>query len=172
MTESQTPSPRFIVEELGSALEIRIPPGGLGLTAFFWCGCLLAWGYGESGLLQSHQPIQFVLLWSLAGVFSAYQLLWQCYGVELVRIEVNSLFLEKQLLGLRRRQEYAISSIRWLRVYPPSGGAEAYNILTRVCVAFKYRIWTVRLGAGLSEEDCRALVQVIGKRFRAARGGA
>jgi hypothetical protein len=98
--------------------------------------------------------------WAVVGGVSLHAWLWMLTGREVVTASAAVLTVRRQVAGLGRARQYAVSAIRDVRIIPwtapPSFWASRQG-----SILFDYGSDTVRFGVGLTGTEARQLVQAL-----------
>jgi len=184
MAPTMPGKPRYTVEDTFAALRITIPARRnwpVVLFLGFWLG---GWAIGEVivgalllrdvlALLNGQTPdtgqgagmlfmALWLTLWTLGGGFALVTWLWNLAGKEVVVIDGESLTLWKAVFGVGPSRRYEAAYVDRLRA---SGGSDGSQGPWSGGLAFDYAGSTVRFGAGLTPDEARDLVALIGDRF-------
>ena len=175
---------RAIIEQVGSGLRIIIPARMQVFAVLFLPLWLVGWAFGEvtvarqlfgSGLPANGGSLFLTVWltgWTLGGAWALYVLLWQLAGKEIIELTSTSLRQRKQISIFSRSREYAVATIKNMRLAPPTPvfyqGQYVMQGLTfkEGTIAFDYGRDTHHLGAGLDEADADYVIGEMRKRVK------
>ena len=105
--------------------------------------------------------------------FALYVVLWSLFGREIIRVDADTLGIQRRLFWDRQPKDYEISSIRALRVtgvpYEPFRLFRSFG-LAGGPIAFDYGAETVRFGAGIQEAEAEHVLDLLSKKAPQLRG--
>jgi len=168
---------RSKVEHTISSLQITIPAKKNYFIIVFLGFWLCGWAFGEAAALvkvlslESYAPELFIVFWlcgwTVGGLFAIYAWLWNVSGKEIIKLTGSELQHIRQVVGIKRSQEYDISSIFKLRVlhqntsmFGSRNGLEFWGI-SGGTIAFDYGRSTHKFGAQLDEAEADYILDVI-----------
>jgi len=111
-------------------------------------------------------------LFTVAGLFMVYALLWQIAGIEKVKISGYSMEICRMLFGVKRKKEYSSEYIKDLRVSTISR-SEIFGWssflgslgLTGGMIGFDYGAKTFKFGSGIDEAEAKMIIAEIQKKY-------
>lgn len=164
--------PRARISDTPAGRVVEIPAKKDAFVLRVLCVWLVGWFVGwlaaASQLFADRPPSGFLLIWlsiwTAAGAFALFAVLWGLAGREVLTAAPGSLVLERRIGSLGRARRYDTSLIRDLRVsawpYRPfdlRSGLWFWGI-SGGWIAFDYGARTVRLAAGLEESEAKQVV--------------
>lgn len=192
------PLPRFKVEKHETMTRIIIPSRKNWGAILFSIMILIPWGSVEFGTLSIIMNavkgtisgmesfsgslvdlgigwamlLVWFFLWTVAGGFAIYPLLWNLAGQEVIGMNSTSLTVTQKIISYSRPKEYDFIHIRDLRVSQPSYSPwPAYGLfkmfwgLSEGIIAFDYGAKTYRFGSGLDEAEAKMILAEITQRY-------
>jgi hypothetical protein len=176
----ETGRPRFAIESVDGAEQIRIKARRSWLVLGFLLVWITAWSFG--GAAAAGQALMrfdlflmvWLVFWAFGWIFVAITIAWQLAGAETLRVVGGDLEIGHSVFGLARRRLFRGSEIRRLSV--ETGGADIFSqmhgiyppFLSRVksgSVKFDYGARTIRAASGLDEAEARLIVDHLRRRL-------
>lgn len=117
------PEMKTVVIDAPEGLILKIPPLRSILSLMFMPLWLVGWGVGEVFVVRevlAGRGSWFLNLWlvgwKIGGILTVVEVLWILAGEEKVTVDYTHLVMSREVLGLGRRSEYTLSSLRTLAV--------------------------------------------------------
>lgn len=161
------PRARSTVIDSSSGLEVIIPAKKnpwpfvvLGFCFVIWALFSLALGdlVFSRGLLPESIPELFLLTalgaWALGGIGFFCACLWLLLRRERVRLQRDSLLIQREALGYSRNRDFELTHVQDLRVAP-------VHLSLSGLLAFDYGARTFRFGSGLDEAEARSIAEAL-----------
>ena len=162
--------------DLIATIPVRFPSYAIVLNAAWF----LVWAAGETALLlvwnssipekaPFYRPVLLAALvvFSAAGLFLAWRLLWESVGREVLRMSSTELFLRREALGLGRSHRFPIWSVTDFRI-GRFNEDPIYPLWSRLFVgkgpcylSFRADDREIHFGRGMSEADAAYLIDRV-----------
>jgi hypothetical protein len=130
---------------------------------------------GDRSFLDLIVPIVGSIILLVFLGFALYVVLWSLFGREIIRVDADTLGIQRRLFWDRQPKDYEIASIRALRVtvvpYDPFHFFRSFG-LAGGPIAFDYGAETVRFGAGIQEAEAEQVLDLLSKKAPQLRGAA
>jgi hypothetical protein len=189
----QPPKERHAVQDTGSAIQVIIPNRKNYITLIAFGGWLVGWACGEMifilGLLLNAPErwefgatglsgltlflLAWLGLWTVAGGFTVFKVLWQFAGKEVIEVSHDSIKIQRAMFGIGRTKEYLASYVKNLRIAPIAMMDKRILEWSRAIpfgpshgsLAFDYGAQTVQFGGGADEAEAKQILDKIVARF-------
>ena len=170
---------RAIVENNGNTIRITIPAIKNIIVVCFLAVWLAGWTMGEtsvvSELLSDSTPavvkafMTFWLCgWTLAGGAVALIILWQLFGREIIELDIQSLSIRLEILGVGRAKQFSTAHISNLRHVLPGLGISRHAgaPITPKTIKFDFGKSTHGFGMGVDEAEAKQLIATMTNKVR------
>ena len=176
----------FSFEEIDNEIVVSIPSrknilfivaislgflAGVGASVAVIIGSFLA--PGDRSFVDLIVPIVGSIICFVFFGFGLYVVLWSLFGREIIRVDADTLGIQRRLFWDSQPKDYEISSIRALRVtvvpYEPFHFLRSFG-LAGGPIAFDYGAETVRFGAGIQEAEAEHVLDLLSKKAPQLRG--
>ena len=160
-----------------NGLKIVIPSKAPAFAVIFLPLWLCGWASGEvfavRALLSNSfkSPSAFLMiwliLWTAAGMWAFYLLIWMVKGKEIIVVNGTYLTVKRDFLGWGRTLEYYLRQVNNLRAVPPAfnpldwSRSMNYWWMGAGTIAFDYGASTKRFGLSVEESEAAAIVKEI-----------
>jgi len=172
--------PSYSFEEIGNEIVISIPSrknipsivvislgslAGVGAAAVVFVHDFFA--PGDRSSVDLILPMVGNLICLVFLGFALYVVLWSLFGREIIKVDADTLSIQRRLFLDRQPKDYELSSVKTLRTTPIP--YEPFYILrwlglTGGPIAFDYGTETVRFGAGMQEAEANQMLDLLLKK--------
>jgi len=167
---------RSVIYRDGDTIEISVPSKKNWFAIIFLIAWLGGWTMGEVSAIghlfysdnrAGNTFMTFWLVgWTVGGVWAMLTLLWFISGKEIIIVDSGVLELGKQIFGLGRIKQYAISNIKLMVISPAPnkdkwGNDGTRSLIKPGLIEFDYGMKTIKFGSEFDTAEARMLIEIF-----------